>query len=60
MRGSVGRSMLDCPVAQSAKIQAAKERLSLAEHDRGNCEMNFIDVAGLNVLPYSLDAAADF
>mgnify|MGYP001549803198 FL=1 len=51
--------MLDCPVSQSAKIQAAKERLPLAKRNGRNSEVNFIHVAGLDILLHSLDTAAN-
>jgi hypothetical protein len=59
VRGSVGWNMLDCPIAQSAKIQTAKERFPLANRNWSKGEVNFIYVAGLNVLPHSLDTAAN-
>jgi hypothetical protein len=51
--------MFDCPVSESAKIQAAKERFPLAERNWTKGEVNLIHVAGLNVLLHSLDTAAD-
>src|ERR1700761_9228780 len=50
--------MLDCSISQSAKIQAAKERLSLAKRNWSKSEVNFIHVARLNELPHSLETAA--
>src|SRR5947209_3233318 len=51
--------MLDCPIAQYAQIQAAKERFPLAERNRSKGEMDLVHVAGLNVLLHGLDPAAN-
>src|ERR1041385_8589414 len=51
--------MLDGPVSERAKIEAAEQRFALAERNRSKGEVNFIDVAGLNILPHGLDTAAD-
>lgn len=51
--------MLDCPVSQSAEIQAAKERFPPAKGNGSNSEVNFIHVAGLNVLPHRLNTATN-
>ena len=59
VRGSFRRNMLDCPISQSAKIQAAKERFPLAKRNWSKSEVNFIHVAGLNVLPHRLGTAAN-
>src|SRR6478609_1283167 len=59
VRGSVRRNMLDCPISQRAEIQAAKERFPLAKRNWSNSEVNFIHVAGLNVLPHCLDTTAN-
>src|SRR5262249_54047685 len=59
MRGALGRRMLDSPISQRAEIEAVEERFPLAERDRRLGEVEFIDMAGLNILPYRLDAAAD-
>ena len=59
MRGSFRRNMLDCPISESAKIQAAEERFPLAKRNWRKSQVNFVYVAGLNVLPHSLDTAAN-
>jgi len=59
MRGSVRRNMLDCSVSQIAEIHPAKERFPLAKRNGSKGKMNFIDVAGLNVLLHSLRTAAN-
>ena len=59
MRGAVRRDMFDCPIPQSAKIQAAKERFPLAKRYGRKSEVNFIHMAGLNILLHSLDTAAN-
>ena len=51
--------MLDCPISESAKIQAAEERFPLAKRNWRKSQVNFVYVAGLNVLPHSLDTAAN-
>jgi len=51
--------MLHRPVSQSAKIQAAKERLPSAERNGGASEVNLIHLACHNVLPHRLDTAAN-
>jgi hypothetical protein len=51
--------MLDYPISQCAEIQAAKERFPLAKGNWSKSEVNFIHVASLNVLPHSLDTAAN-
>lgn len=59
VRGSLGGNMFDCPISQSAQIQAAEKRFPSAKCDGRNGEVNFIHVAGLNVLPDRLDTAAN-
>ena len=59
MSGSVRRNVLDCPVSQGAKIHAAKKRLPLAKHHGSKSKVNFVHVAGLNVLPHGLYTAAN-
>jgi len=59
MRGSVRRNMLDRPVSQSTKIDTVEERFSSAKGDRSKSKVDFVHVAGLNVLPYSLSTAAN-
>ncbi len=59
MRGSVRRNMLDCSISQSAEIQRPKERFALAKRNWSASEVNFIYVAGLNVLPHGFDTAAN-
>jgi hypothetical protein len=59
VRGALRRNMLGCPISQSAEIQAAKERFSLAKRNWNNSEVNFIHVGGLNVLLHGLDTAAN-
>src|SRR5690242_2603709 len=51
--------MLDCPIPQSAEIQAAEERFPLAKRNGSKSQVDFIHVAGLNVLLHRLDAAAN-
>lgn len=60
MRGSTRRHMLNGPVSQGSEVKATKERFPLAKRNGRYSEMNFIDVAGLNILPHSVDAAANF
>ena len=48
MRGSFRRNMLDCPISESAKIQAAEERFPLAKRNWRKSQVNFVYVAGLN------------
>lgn len=59
MRGSLRRNMFDCPVSQRMKINAAKERFSLAERCGDKSKVNFIDLSGLNILPHGLGTAAN-
>ena len=51
--------MLDGPIAQSAEIQAAEERFPLAKRNGSQSEVDFIHVAGLDVLLHRLDTAAN-
>ena len=59
MRGSLRRNMLDCPITEGAKVQAAEAALhpGLARPEQGRG--NFIDVPGLNYCLTGLDATTD-
>src|SRR5690348_5422210 len=49
--------MLDCPISESAEIQAAKEGFSLAKHNWSKSEVNVIHVARANILLHRLHTA---
>jgi len=59
MRGSLRWNMFDCPVSQRMQVNTAKECFPLAERNGSKSKVNFIDMAGLNVLPHSLGTTAN-
>ncbi len=59
MSRSVGRDMLDGPVAQLAQVNAREKCLATAENHRSQGHVHLIDTARLDILADRLYASAD-